>query len=218
VTITLPLLVKDRATKWIFFLVGGAATLFLYPLTNRHLFIEPQLLRFDAVDQIMPFWTWTIWLYVTEYIIFLCAYFGLRTKEDVTRYWYAYMAILLFSLVVFVVFPVTFPRYDYPITGNGISDHALDFLRTYMDSPANCLPSLHVSSCFISAFCFWQESRRKSIFYMVWSALVAVSTMTTKQHYFIDVWTAFLLTMVAYWFFFYRVKISGVGKEEGASA
>jgi membrane-associated phospholipid phosphatase len=215
--VTLPLLVKDRLSKWTYFLLGGTATLLLYQFTNRYHLWEPALLPFDAVDRVMPFWTWTIWIYITEYVIFLCAYFGLRKKENVTRYWYAYMAILLFSISTFILYPVTFPRDDYPVLGNSISDQALLFLRTYMDAPANCLPSLHVSSCYISSLCFWSESRKKALWYLAWSTLVAISTMTTKQHYFVDVWAAIILTGVSYWFFFYRVKLSGTGNEAGAS-
>ena len=204
---TLPNIANTTKSRILFFLVGAAATLILYQTTNRIHLYEPQLLEFDAIDKIMPFWTWTTWVYFTEYVIFFCAYFGLKKSENVSRYFYAYMGILLFSCIVFVFYPVTFPRADYPILGNSISDQALLFLRTYMDSPANCLPSLHVSSCFISSFCFWGESRKKAVFYFVWSSLVAISTMTTKQHYWIDVWTAFLLTGVFYWICFYPLKI-----------
>jgi membrane-associated phospholipid phosphatase len=221
--VTLPFLVKDRRTKWIYFFVGGASTLLLYQVTNRLHLYEPQLLPFDLIDDIMPFWPWTVWVYFSEYVIFLAAYFGLRKKEHVTRYFYAYMGILLFSIVVFIFYPVTFPRDAFPVVGDSFSERALAFLRTHMDEPANCLPSLHVSSCFISAFCFWQESRRKFALFFLWAFLVSISTMTTKQHYFVDVWAAFLLTAVAYWIFFYKVKLSGgpepaqgVGKAAGA--
>jgi hypothetical protein len=214
---TLPHLVKSRTSLWVLFFLGGAATLVPYQLLNRVHFFEPRLLLFDRIDSFMPFWTWTVWIYVTEYLFFLVAYFGLRNKENVTRYFYSYFAILVISFTVFFVFPVTFPRYAFPVVGDSFSDHALIFLRTYMDEPANCLPSLHVSSCFISSFCFWPESRWKAIALSFWSAVVAASTMTAKQHYFIDVWTAFLLTISVFWFFFYYVKLSGTGSEAGAS-
>lgn len=213
----LPQLVYDRKTKWLYFFIGGAATLILYQWTNRFYWTEPRLLKFDAVDSVMPFWTWSVWVYFTEYIFFIVAYFGLRSGENITRYFYAYMAILLVSIAVFMVFPVTFPRGDYPVIGNSISDQALIFLRTYMDSPANCLPSLHVSSCYISALCFWRESRKKTWFFLLWSTLVAISTMTTKQHYFIDVWTAMILTAFFFWIFFFRVQFrKGSGSAAGA--
>ncbi|MGZ3696013.1 MAG: phosphatase PAP2 family protein [Bdellovibrionota bacterium] len=217
---TVPQLVYDRRSKWVCFILGGAATLCLYQWTNRIFLTEPHLLKFDAVDSIMPFWPWTVWVYFTEYIFFIVAYFGLRSSALVTRYFYAYMAILITSIAIFIIFPVTFPRADYPVAGVTFSEHALIFLRTYMDSPANCLPSLHVSSCYISALCFWQESRRKAWLFILWSTGVAISTMTAKQHYFLDVWTAMLLTGFFFWIFFYRVELApppnGSGNAAGA--
>lgn len=212
----LPQLIHDRKSKWFFFFLGGAATLILYQWTNRFYWTEPQPLKFDAVDRMMPFWPWTVWVYFTEYIFFIVAYFGLRSQELVTRYFYAYMAILLVSIGIFIVFPVTFPRADYPVEGVTFSEQALLFLRTYMDSPSNCLPSLHVSSCYISALCFWPENRKKAWWFIGWSTLVAISTMTSKQHYFIDVWTAMILTAIFFWVFFYRVEFKGSGKAAGA--
>lgn len=214
---TLPLLVKCGKTKWFYFAVGAVATLVLYQVTNRFHLKPPILLEFGHIDRLMPFWSWTVWVYFTEYVIFFAAYFGLQKNENVVRYFYSYMAILVISVAIFVLFPVTFPREDYPTLGTSVSDSALTFLRTYMDSPANCLPSLHVSSCFISAFCFLPESRIRAGIFFLWSILVAISTMTTKQHYWIDVWTAFLLTAVVYWFFFHYVKLSGLGSEAGAT-
>ena len=213
----LPHLVKDKKSLWGLFFLGGAATLIPYQIINRTHLFEPKLLPFDIVDHAMPFWSWTVWIYITEYLFFIVAYFGLKNRENVTRYFYSYMAILVVSLVVFVLYPVTFPRADYPVLGDSLSDKALTFLRTYMDEPNNCLPSLHVSSCFISSLCFWPESRWKAIALSLWSCLVAVATMTTKQHYFIDVWTAALLTAAAFYFFFFYVKLTGTGSEAGAS-
>lgn len=212
----IPWLVRDRKSRWAHLFIGGAATLILYQITNRVHVVEPRLLEFGAVDKAMPFWPWTVWIYFTEYAFFVYAYFWMKDLRLVTRYYYAYMTILFVSVTVFMLYPVTFPRESFPAVGDTISVHALNFLRTYMDAPANCLPSLHVSSCFISSLCFWQESRWRAILLSFQSVLVAFSTMTTKQHYFVDVWTALILTAVCYWFFFYKAELAGSGKDEGA--
>ncbi len=212
----IPWLVKDAKSRWVHLFIGGACTLILYQLTNRMHLFEPRLLEFGAVDHAMPFWPWTVWIYFTEYAFFVYAYFWMKDLRLVTRYYYAYMLILFVSVTVFLFYPVTFPRADYPAVGDSISVWALNFLRNNMDAPANCLPSLHVSSCFISSLCFWQESRKRAIFLCFWSCLVAISTMTTKQHYFVDVWTALLLTAFSYWLFFYKAELIGSGKEDGA--
>lgn len=212
----IPWLVKDAYSRWVHLFIGGACTLILYQLTNRvHLF-EPKLLPFTWVDTSIPFLPSTVWIYFTEYAFFVYAYFWMKDLKLVTRYYYAYMTILFVSVTVFMLFPVTFPRDSFPVTGESVSDHAMNFLRNFMDAPANCLPSLHVSSCFISSLCFWQESRRRAVFLSLWSCLVAISTMTTKQHYFVDVWTAMILTAVCYWFFFYKAELVGSGSEAGA--
>ena len=51
----------------------------------------------------------------------------------VTRYYYAYMTILLVSVIVFALFPVTFPRADYPAVGDSL--HSAGF-RSQMDMVA----------------------------------------------------------------------------------
>lgn len=204
---TLPNIASSRLRKYFFFLVGAGATLLLYQSSNRYHVYEPKLLEFSTVDKAMPFWSWTVWFYFTEYVIFFCAYFGLKESKNISKYFYAYMGILLVSTAVFIFYPVTFPRADYPIAGMGLSDRALAFLRTHMDTPANCLPSLHVSSCFVSAFCFLPECKKRAGFFFLWSILVAISTMTTKQHYWVDVWTAFILTGLFYWLCFHKLEI-----------
>jgi membrane-associated phospholipid phosphatase len=214
----MPWLVRDRKSRWAHLFVGGAATLVLYQLTNRLHIFEPRLLPFTPVDAVMPFWPWTVWIYFTEYAFFVYAYFFMKDLRLVTRYYYAYMTILLISEAAFVFFPVTFPRADFPAVGDSINIAAMNFLRTYMDQPANCLPSLHVSSCYISSLCFWQESKMKSVLLCIWSTFVAVSTMTTKQHYLVDVISAMMLTSACYWFFFYRAELDGIGSAEGAIA
>lgn len=201
---SLPLLIHDSITAWIYVVVGVFCTLAFYQTTNRYHLRQPALLRFGVLDRLVPFQPKTVWIYFTEYIIFFACGFKLQRWESLTAYFCSYMFILVVSCIVFIVFPVTFPRDDYPLNNypDNFSKKALHFLRTHMDSPANCLPSLHVSSCFISAFAFWYESTTLFIVFFIWSCLVSYSTMSTKQHYFVDAWTAFLLTLGAFWFFF----------------
>jgi membrane-associated phospholipid phosphatase len=73
-------------------------------------------------------------------------------------------------------------------------------LRT-ADTAANCCPSLHVSSVFLSVFIFLDDQRSKFPFFFVWGSLIAASTMTTKQHYMVDVLTGFLMALGTYWIF-----------------
>lgn len=206
---TLPLYIKDNKSKAIFFVLGTIATLLFYQVTNRIHWYEPRILSFHLPDRLAPFWPWTVWIYFSEYVIFLFAYIQLKNNYNVMKYFYSYMAILIFSSICFVIFPVTFPRDHYPVNlvESGFSGLALNYLRDVLDTPANCFPSLHVSTCFISAFCFWTECKKKFSLYFLWSMLVAMSTMTTKQHYFIDIIAAFVVTLFFYWVCFFKISV-----------
>jgi membrane-associated phospholipid phosphatase len=210
----LPLLIYDRRTRALFFFISIALTNILYQLTNRFQILTPQILPMSGVDQMIPLQPWTVWLYFLEYPIFL-AYFWIKDDRLKNQYLYAYLAILVISCCIFMVYPVAFPRQDFGLEGypSDVSVWLLSFLRTYMDAPTNCLPSLHVSSCFITAAPFWREHKGKFWFLFLISIAVSYSTMSTKQHYFIDVWTGLILTVICYWLFFHKAKYYSVNQE-----
>lgn len=203
----LPSLVHGNIGALLYFVYGAAATLLLYQVTNRMHLFEPNYLSMSAVDQALPLIPWTIWIYFTEYVIFVVSWLWLADDLERTKYWYSYMAILLISVAVFIVWPTTFPRADFPLTDFEPDFHvrSFEFFRANMDTPANCVPSLHVSSCYIASLVFWRVSKPKFWFFFIWATIVSVSTMTTKQHYFIDVWTAMILTGAVYYFFYNHV-------------
>lgn len=206
--LVLPDLVKSRATSIGYFVLGVVLTIVPYQITNRYHLFEPQLLPYDFVDRLMPFLPWTVWIYFTEYLIFVVSWLMIKNHVNRTKYFYSYVFILAISVLTFIFFPVTFPRANYPLSAfePSFTTMVFEYFRTHMDSPANCLPSLHVSTCYIAAFALLPESRKWFWTFFVWASAVAVSTMTTKQHYFIDVWIAFLLVVFAYWIFYRNTR------------
>ena len=202
---TFPEVVRNRRDYFRCFVIGVASTLVLYHLSNNYQFMEPRMLSFDFVDRAVPFLPWSVWIYFSEYVIFVACWLSLGDNRARTKYFYSYMGILIISVIIFVLYPTTFPRADYPLSADqsGLTYLAFQYFRDNMDTPVNCLPSLHVSTCFISAFAFIGKSRPKFFFFLIWSCLVAWSTLATKQHYFADVWTAVLLVSVNYWYFFH---------------
>ena len=204
----LPIIIQNNRDCLLWFLLGGTTTLILYQFTNRTSLLPPNLLDMSAIDSATPLIPWTIWVYFTEYVIFIVSWAWLDDHVERTKYWYSYMAILVFSVLVFAVYPTTFPRNDFPLDNFEPSFHVdvFRFFRANMDTPANCLPSLHVSSCFIASLAFWRVSKPKFLLFFTWACFVAVSTMTTKQHYFVDIWTAFLLTLASYAYFYNFVE------------
>jgi len=76
----------------------------------------------------------------------------------------------------------------------------LAFAVLYGTDPAtNCVPSLHVSLALLGATSFWPERRRLAGACLGWATLIAVSTLTTKQHYAVDVVSGALVAAGAAW-------------------
>jgi membrane-associated phospholipid phosphatase len=80
--------------------------------------------------------------------------------------------------------------------------HQFDFIY-FFDSPANCLPSLHVANSFLATLHWFRRSSGKFWFYIFWTLIICASTLTTKQHYFYDV-VGGLLVAVAWYAGIYR--------------
>jgi membrane-associated phospholipid phosphatase len=67
-----------------------------------------------------------------------------------------------------------------------------------VDLPRNCLPSGHVTAAFLTAFSVRQCRPRLGAALVFWAAVISISTLTTKQHYFWDVITGVLLSAAGY--------------------
>jgi membrane-associated phospholipid phosphatase len=68
-----------------------------------------------------------------------------------------------------------------------------------VDRPVNCVPSLHVANASVCAFALRQEGTEWRYGAPVWLALIVLSTLTTKQHFFIDIAAGVLLAAFSFW-------------------
>jgi membrane-associated phospholipid phosphatase len=75
----------------------------------------------------------------------------------------------------------------------------------WLDRPFNSWPSLHVAQTFLAAIGmthWWVREGRKlriMALWVLWTAL-ALSTLTTKQHFLWDALTGFALGLAGWWF------------------
>jgi membrane-associated phospholipid phosphatase len=105
------------------------------------------------------------------------------------RFLLSYLIAYGFSTLFFVLYPTTFPRELFPLEGvEGFSAASLSWFREF-DRPTNCLPSMHVASCMMVTLPFWAKQRRLFWTFLGWSLAISVATLTTKQHYVVDVVT-----------------------------
>ena len=121
---------------------------------------------------------------------------------NLNKYFYSYFALQSVSVMIFYLWPTTYPRDLFPLPDDlgAITHFAFSTLRT-TDTPANCCPSLHVSSVYLSTFIFLSDQRKKFPFFFIWGTAIVFSTLTTKQHYLIDVISGFMMAVITYWIF-----------------
>jgi membrane-associated phospholipid phosphatase len=174
----------DPKRKWLAFAAGYAIFCALYMLTGRVHFGRPATLPMLAVDRFIPFIGWTVWIYHTQFFFLLFSVRALKTAASVSRAFYSMGLASALSFCAFFFYPTALAR--PPVEADGLTAQAFHFLYA-IDTASNCLPSLHAALAWLAALAVAQERSRLAAFAVLWAALISISTMTTKQHYFIDV-------------------------------
>ena len=179
-------------------------TIFLYFLTTHFYVGTPSYVPitfFDVWAIHSPIW---IWAYVSYYFYLIGIYLSVRDEQILNQIYYSYLAAGIAGAIIFFFFPSTVLRELYPLAENqGLSEKMLGFIRT-IDSSRNCAPSMHVAFSTIAAMTFWRdrkESQKTRFFVTSWSLMIFYSTMATKQHYFLDVISGFVLGVVIFYTF-----------------
>ncbi len=196
-----PLLI-DKTNKNIFGIFLAVIASALYLLSNHFHFFNPQLMHLSIVDVRIPFLPYTVWIYVSEYLFFVSVYCSCQNILNLNKYFYSFLSLQTVSVFIFWLWPTTYPRELFPLPENleKITYFIFDSLRK-TDSPANCCPSLHVSSVYLSSFMFLNEQKHKFPMFFLWGTGIALSTLTTKQHYLIDVVVGFLMSLLTFFIF-----------------
>jgi membrane-associated phospholipid phosphatase len=166
----------------------------LWPPDARYV---PEL-ALDRTIPLVPAWAL---VYGALYaFLILLPIFVVREAEHIRRTVFAYLFIWITAYVFFfVVYPTEAPR-PALVVGEGFAMWGLSALYS-SDPPYNCFPSLHVAHSLVSAMACFRVHRRLAIFATVCAALVALSTLFTKQHYVLDVVGGVALALTAYFIF-----------------
>jgi membrane-associated phospholipid phosphatase len=188
--------------KWVAGPVCLLITLALYLASNHFQVFRPRELYFSPLDRAIPFIPISFWLYASGLLFFPTVYFLNRCTVSLNKHLYSFLALILVSVLVFQLLPTTYPRGLYPLPMD--TDPATRFLIHWfweVDRPTNCAPSLHVSISFLIAFGFIDDQKPYFPWILAWAILLSISTLTTKQHYVVDVLSGFALAVFLFWFF-----------------
>ena len=211
-SLTLPTL-RTSAAKYAAGAVVAVCAAALYLLPNRLAANAGTLLPLTTLDGLVPFLPWTGWIYAAVYVFLVTAFVGMRDLAVATRFLYACLFAQIVAAVVFVVFPTMYPRELFPLPhGAAGSDLALVAFWRGLDTPANCFPSLHVSTCVLCLAAYESGPLRRFRYVAVAAAMLLIaSTLTFKQHYVVDLVGGGLLGLASYGIFFRwpRLQLAG---------
>ncbi|GKV96334.1 MULTISPECIES: phosphatase PAP2 family protein [Pectobacterium] len=150
------------------------------------------------IDEWIPFSSSAIWLYLSFFIIVPLSYLscpiarlaGLRRETQLTA---------LIAGAVYLIFPTTMV---YPqAVGDDFSTRLLQLLQR-IDSPQNCLPSLHIALTVLAVWAMSDNQQKvKTGVYLLWGMAIAFSILQLRRHLFIDLVTGAMLAGITGWIF-----------------
>lgn len=162
-----------------------------YFLTNQLKVFRLHELPFIFGEEKIPLMEWTAIVYLSAAIMAPLAMLVVK-REALGKIIVYGAGLVAVAMTAFVLYPVAYPR---EITDNFL----LGFVRS-VDAPSNCCPSLHVAACVFLSLCLWRiNGRRTGLLFLLWSTAIIVSTLTTKQHYVIDILAGGILAVVFAW-------------------
>lgn len=182
-------------TKLFIALVAIAINSVLYLVPNRVVLRPLVELPLTPVDTLVPFVPLTFWIYFSDYLLVASAFMLSRTWAEVKRFARAYFALVTTGMVVHFLWPTAFPRDAFPLVGDDFTTRAFLVLRQ-IDLPTSCMPSMHVAGSYLAAFSLWRQRPPYFWVWTAWATAVAISTLTVKQHYAVDVVAGALMAAV----------------------
>lgn len=149
-----------------------------------------------ALDRLVPLRPAWVLIYASLYgFLILLPVLVVRQEDQIRRTVRAYLTVWLTAYTFFILYPTVAPRPD-EVAGSGFAAWALRSMYG-ADPPYNCFPSLHVAHSFVGAFTVWRVHRGVGLFAIGSALLVGLSTMYTKQHWFLDVVAGIALASLA---------------------
>lgn len=186
-------------------ILAAAATVLvcaaMYFIPQHWRFAQPLHMPLTDLDRAIPFWPASGLVYFGAFVFLLATFLALRDRDQATRFLYASLVAQSIGMLCFLFWPTEFPRALYPLpAGTSALGAALVHHVRATDAPVNCLPSLHVATATLCVLAL-RDSRWFGAALAI-GPLLAASTLTFKQHYFVDVPTGAALGAAAWWLCF----------------
>jgi membrane-associated phospholipid phosphatase len=161
----------------------------------------------------IPFIPWMTVPYLSIDLFFVGAPFLIRDRSELVRFAGRVGFVVLVAGACYLIFPLTL-AVERPSFGGPLG--AVWEWFKGMDQPHNLMPSLHMALRTLLAGVYARHTRGLMRWILgAWFSLIGISTLTTYQHHFIDVFTGILLGVVALQFCGARPWVfSGMGNKK----
>ncbi len=163
-----------------------------FGIGHSHLVRSTELLR-TRLDDAIPFWPWTSWCYLPFYgAIFIMAIAGFRRRRLFRRAALAVVCVMLIGAMCHLLIGAEYPR---PVLREPYPDLSSAFMAWVqrVDPPGNVFPSLHVAHTSMLSLILIKDRPRLGAVALVMATMLALSTLTTKQHFLADVAAGYVL-------------------------
>lgn len=157
-----------------------------------------ELLR-TRLDDAIPFWPWTAWCYLPFYAgVFAIAIGGFRSRRLFDRTARSVLLVMFVGALCHVFIRAEYPRPLLLPPLHGISENFMAWVQS-VDAPGNVFPSLHVAHTTMLSLLLIRDRPRLGRVALVMATLLALSTLTTKQHFIADVISGYALAFFGAW-------------------
>lgn len=175
-----------------------------YYLNNHFSLWDPITLPLLSGEAEIPFWAWTSPIYLSVALQVSIGMWFLP-KKVFGKGIIAGLLVLFIHNLIFLFYPTCLPR---DIVTEDLSDFSRFCYQIILlaDAPQNCFPSLHVAMATLVALVWLEVKIWKGLAFFLWAFLIVFSTLTTKQHYLVDVMGGFIIAHLTYYLVFCRWK------------
>jgi membrane-associated phospholipid phosphatase len=191
-----PLALASAAYRWTIGLaLASVQSLIYFGIGHAHFERSTELLR-TRLDDLIPFLPWTVWCYLPFYAaIFVMAIGGFRHRALFNRAALGVVVVMVLGATGHLLIAAEYPR---PVLHPPYADASLAFVAAIhvIDAPGNVFPSLHVAQTSLLAMLLVRDRPVLGRVALVMAAMLALSTMTIKQHFVADVISGYVLAFI----------------------
>jgi membrane-associated phospholipid phosphatase len=175
--------------------LAALQSLFYFGIGHLHLHRSTELLR-TRLDDAIPFWPWTSWCYLPFYAAtFLMAIGGFRHRALFNRTARSVLLVMFVGALCHAFIGAEYPRPVLHPPFGGLSEAFMAWVQS-VDPPGNVFPSLHVAHTTMLSLLLIRDRPVLGRVALVMATMLALSTMTTKQHFVADVISGYLLAFI----------------------